>query len=1380
MMVPDMVLRMPLKQFVRWFCCLTAVACACGRGEVFAAESWADANMPVQGGLELWLDASRAAPSDAEWPANGKLVEWRDASGHKRNVGQDSEAARPKLTKVGDVAVVQFDGVDDHFRAVGQNAKLEEFTLVIVAAPRQKLGGFRALMALNASNERDYTSGLNVDLGPGSSLKFSALNVEGAGLVGWQNLRTKESPFGRLATLVLASDGKALRLTVDGAAEGSRARNGGPLSADEFTVGARYFNNAAGPQRPEGFGRSDIAEILLYNRDLAPEEIEQLQKYLDAKWKAAKNALPADKDSPQLLKPVDNPPPVQMFVPGFTVRELPIDLQNLNNVKYRQDGTLVAVAYDGTIWLLRDTNGDGLEDKADQFWDNQPGLRSAIGMDLTPPDYAHGDGVFVVGKTRCMLVVDTNDDDRADKAIDLVSGWKESFHQVDGLGVAFDPRDGSVYFGRGTYNFSDPLLRDKDGNPQFSLTDESGAVIRVSPDLKSHEIVATGIRFPVSLRLNRGGDLFATDQEGATWVANGNPFDELLHIQKGRHYGFPPRHPEHVPDVIDEPSTFDYAPQHQSTCGMNFNEPVQGDGPTFGPPAWRGDALVTGYSRGKLYRTQLVKSPTGYVARTQLLACLKMLTVDACVAPDGSLIVACHSGGPDWGSGPTGKGKLFKIEYADKKHPQSAFAWAAGDREVRVEFDRPVDPSLLHEVLAKSKLTAGPYVRAGDRFESIAPGYAAVEAQKAAERIDIPLRSAQLTPDGRTLVFATDRISKAVHYALELPGMGRPDPAAAAEQNELPQHAAIDLDFDLTGCEATWTAADGGATWTGWLPHLDLEVSRQFTKGCAHHDALWNAMQKPGTLTLRLQLELSDMLRPAIQPGSKIDYEYPPEAVTVYFAAAAGSTLKLESPLKTAADDATQASLTVPSDAAKTVPIELELTTTTGSPSLTTHWITNEDDRPRPLPLRRIFLPWANLNEKVPADIVVARPPELEGGSWARGYREFFGDKAGCSKCHALYERGGQIGPDLSNLIHRDYPSVLRDITHPSFAINPDYLSYSLVLTDGRTLTGVVRTVGDTIEVGDANGSVTRVLKSEVDDMQPAAVSTMPDNLVKELGEERLRDLMTFLLTPPPQMPRDLAEGRPKPRSMSEVKEAIAGAPDPPQETRPIHIVLAAGQKDHGVGEHDYPGWQKAWAELLAAGDNVEVSTAWEWPEKDDFAKADVIVFYQRGDWNASRAADIDAFQKRGGGLVYIHWALDGRDPENGRQFAGRIGLAAGTPIAFRHGALTMRFNRETNHPIIRNFDRLELMDETYWKLTGDVAPGSVLGSAIEDAAAQPQLWTMEHGKGRVFVSIPGHYSWTFDDPLFRTLLLRGIAWSAHEPVDRFNNLIWPGADIAK
>ena len=71
-----------------------------------------------------------------------------------------------------------------------------------------------------------------------------------------------------------------------------------------------------------------------------------------------------------------------------------------------------------------------------------------------------------------------------------------------------------------------------------------------------------------------------------------------------------------------------------------------------------------------------------------------------------------------------------------------------------------------------------------------------------------------------------------------------------------------------------------------------------------------------------------------------------------------------------------------------------------------------------------------------------------------------------------------------------------------------------------------------------------------------------------------------------------------------------------------------------------------------------------------------------------------------------------------------------------------------------------------------------VLATAVEDKQPRPLFWTVEHVRGRVFVSIPGHYSWTFDDPLYRVLLLRSIAWSAGERTDRFNDLVTPGALI--
>jgi type 1 glutamine amidotransferase len=250
----------------------------------------------------------------------------------------------------------------------------------------------------------------------------------------------------------------------------------------------------------------------------------------------------------------------------------------------------------------------------------------------------------------------------------------------------------------------------------------------------------------------------------------------------------------------------------------------------------------------------------------------------------------------------------------------------------------------------------------------------------------------------------------------------------------------------------------------------------------------------------------------------------------------------------------------------------------------------------------------------------------------------------------------------------------------------------------------------------------------------------------------------------------------PPPRSHEEVKKLLSGADkasDKSDESSksPLRVVLVAGPKDHGKGEHDYPAWQKVWARLLAQAPQTVVDTAWEFPTVKQFDSADVVVFYQRGSWNDERAAAIDSFLARGGGLVYIHWAVDGRGQQE--EMAKRIGLSAlGGRIRYRHGELDIDFSPGRDHPITRNFSNVHWVDESYWSLTGDPKQIQLLGTSKEDGKPQPLIWTVERGKGRVFVSIPGHYAWTFDDPIFRTLLLRGIAWAGHRDVDRFNKVV--------
>lgn len=1355
-----------------------------------AAPAPAGDELTVLNGLEVWFDADQIAAASPQTDAGGagepvRVAVWPDASGNERHAQQAEAAAQPQLIQIGRSQVVRFDGIDDFLRVAVGDRSIDAATIFVVAAPHQNAGAFRAFLAANAPQQSDFVSGFTIDQGGGATLAFNFLNLEGRGFGGAQNLLRSVTPFVQphIFEAVISPHQRLVQLTVDGADAGTRPFEPGPLSLAELTIGARYYG--FGKPDIQGWLCGDLAEILIYSRELMASEQAQVRAYLTAKHAELKETLPGSIAPIGVpLDSIADPPPVQVFVPGFVAREIPLTLPNINNVRARGDGKLIALAYDGDVYLLADTDGDGLEDQATKFWENNGRIRSPIGMALTPPGYARGDGLFIATKSECILITDTDGDDRADTETTVAKGWSESFHNVDALGVAVDPRDHSVYFGLGTANFADPYVRDKDGNVGYQLDGERSSILKVSADFSKREVFCTGIRFPVALAFNQAGDLFCTDQEGATWVPNGNPLDELLHLQPGRHYGFPPRHPTHLPNVIDEPSTFDYGPQHQSTCGLTFNDPVNAGGPTFGPDWWAGDAFVCGYSRGKVWRTKLVKTPSGYVAQNHLFACLDMLTVDCCITTRGEMVIAVHSGGPDWGSGPSGKGKLYKLTYEDRQVPQPVVTWAAARDEVRIAFDRSLAFADLQGLAAATQITYGEQVRAGDPYESIRPGYEIVARQLTAPRFELKVHSAQVTADRRTLILNTDPHPEATWYAIRLPGLGRPPLAttAVAAGERLPQHPTIDLDYTLAGIAVERSGSD---PWSGWLPHLELEVSRRFTSSSAAHSELWSpaadASAAPQTLRLKTQLDLRNMLRPAVQPGSKLDYELPAETVAVHVAAASPFLLRTPAGTTQATADAGRfvATLTHPVVARELLPLEIEGASAAGVPDFSITWSTAEDDRHRPFPLHRLVLPWA-----VPAGSL-AEPqlekraiPELAGGSWARGRKLFFSETALCSRCHRIRGEGEAIGPDLSNLLHRDYASVLRDVVEPSYAINPDYVTHNILLADGRALTGTLRGEGEQLLISDSQGRVTALTRDEIERSSPSAKSIMPEELLDRLGPDALRDLMTYLLTLPPQMPLAGGPEPPAPRPRSDLTAILAGAPEPPEPVRLMRIVLVAGPKDHGPAEHDYPAWQLAWQQLLAADEQTEVDTAWEWPSSQQFANADVLVFYQKGDWTPQREQDIDAYLKRGGGLVYIHYAVDGGQRPSA--FAERIGLAwQGGGSKFRHGPLELDFAAGAEHPIARNFSQVNLVDESYWQLVGNSSRIRLLATGTEDGQPQPLFWTYEPAKGRVFVSIPGHYSWTFDDPLFRVLILRGIAWTADQPVDRFNHLTTLGARLA-
>lgn len=1065
-------------------------------------------------------------------------------------------------------------------------------------------------------------------------------------------------------------------------------------------------------------------------------------------------------------------PIVQVFVPGFSVKEIPLNLTNINALRYGPDGRLYGLAYDGHIYVLTDTDGDGVEDKAVYWWDKSV-IISPVGMVVAK------EGIYVTSKDKVSLIKDTDNDGIGDKEEILTKDWVHPFvytgtstNGVDAFGIARD-KNGDIYFALGTADFTNAFSIDSTGKSHYDIKSERGTVLRLTPGSSKREMVCTGTRFPVAMAFNSHGDLFATDQEGATWLPNGNPLDELLQIQTGRHYGFPPRHPKFLPNVIDEPSVFDYSPQHQSTCGLNFNVPING-GPVFGPAWWQDDAFVSGYSRGKIYRTTLVKTPAGYVAENSLFASVAALTVDACVSPKGDMVISTHSGSPDWGYGPQANGKLYKVIYTNKLLPSPVTAWSSKSDQVSIAFDRPLPKAYLTNLADKIQIEYGQYVGAGDRFEVYRPGYKAVERQMGFPREKLKVKNVDLSDDGKILLLNTFSYVEPYTYAITLPDFAGDTKLA----NSIKQSPTIDLSYNLNGVEMSWQSLSGTEKWSGWAPHLDMTVSNSWMKPVA---PMSKTLSTPGRVTWKTKLNLYNMLRPNVQPESTIGYTLPPEDVTLIFKSSKplqikAGTATITEPTKKG--DLYESKVTFSQVTKQAYDLEVSMNTTSNDPSLEVYYYTAEDSRLRALQKHRSFVPWAK--DIYPNDVIVTKEsPELAGGNWARGKKLFYG-QAICSSCHSVGGKGQNIGPDLSNLVFRDYKSVLRDIHNPSAAINPDYVAYTVTLKNKKSYIGFVSYKKDSVLIHDISGHKTALSMKNVASTKALSQSLMPIGLDVMLGSQKMKDLLTFLLTTmkTAKIERPFL---PPLRKITEVKALLQSGAVPvakkakalPPKT--LRILWVSGVKDHGVDEHDYPVQQQRWAQLLSMAENVKITKATQWPTPAQFTNADVIVFY----WNyqaftEANGKQLDAFLQRGGGLVYLHYAVDAT--ANPLALANRIGLAwKGGAAKFRHGRVELHFPSNSN-PITKGFGTTTFEDESYWQLTPGNKTINVLATGTEDGKEQPLIWSTTQGKGRVFVSILGHYNWTFDDPFFRILLLRGIAWTGHQPTDRFNDLVTIGA----
>lgn len=146
------------------------------------------------------------------------------------------------------------------------------------------------------------------------------------------------------------------------------------------------------------------------------------------------------------------------------------------------------------------------------------------------------------------------------------------------------------------------------------------------------------------------------------------------------------------------------------------------------------------------------------------------------------------------------------------------------------------------------------------------------------------------------------------------------------------------------------------------------------------------------------------------------------------------------------------------------------------------------------------------------ADVVAAYRPALDSkGDIARGRAAF---KKTCSVCHKLEGVGFEIGPNLATVQNRGAESILLNVFDPNHEVNPQFLNYAVIKSDGTTVTGIIASeTSANVTLKRAENASDTVLRVEIDEMRSTGLSIMPEGLEKQVDPATFADLVAYLLS---------------------------------------------------------------------------------------------------------------------------------------------------------------------------------------------------------------------------------------------------------------------------
>jgi cytochrome c2 len=453
-------------------------------------------------------------------------------------------------------------------------------------------------------------------------------------------------------------------------------------------------------------------------------------------------------------------------VPGFEAVRLPVTDQCMpTGLAWRPDGTLVVCSLEGRVWLGRDTDGDGLEDRLEPFSDELAAPYGAAAV---------GEAIDVVNKYGLVRLFDEDADGRADRTELVASGWGHTRDYHDwAIGL---PRDAE-----GNYYVSLPCQQD-DRSPAAAHL--RGSIVKLvpreptsdNPRRYAIEAICGGLRFGQGLARSSEGELFVTDNQG-----NYNPFNELNHVVPHARYGFINQLEQEAgmrPGLHRQAAIEIPHPWTRSVNGICFLAPPAGaaDGAArdaaarFGPFA--GHLVGCEYDTRRLVRMSLERVRGEFQGAVYPLSREPLGDQETfegpvvCdVSPAGDLYVG-NLRDSGWGAG-SNTGSIVRLRWRGGLPPGIAEV-RARPRGFEIRFTTPVDRALAAD---RANFALASYRRVST------PAYGGPDIERRAETI----HSVAVSDDARSAAIGLAELRPGFVYEFHLRNLVRDGPFFPAE-----------------------------------------------------------------------------------------------------------------------------------------------------------------------------------------------------------------------------------------------------------------------------------------------------------------------------------------------------------------------------------------------------------------------------------------------------------------------------------------------------------------------------------------------------------------------------------------------------------------------